>query len=66
MAAKKLIYVCITGTGMYQDFKAVSHELRGLPADTYHIFEMEDGTTVYMNDFGIRSVTISDDPKKLK
>lgn len=63
--ARKLIYVKITGTAINQTFRAVSHEMRGLPAGTYHIFEMEDGTTVYYNDFGVRTVTVADDPKKL-
>ena len=63
--AKKVIYVKISGTGINQSFKALSHELQGLPAGTYHIFELEDGTKVYYNDFGIRTVLIADNPDKL-
>jgi len=63
--AKKLLYVRVTGTAYNQTFGVVSHELRGLPAGTYHIFEMADGTTVFLNDFGIRSVSIADSPEKL-
>lgn len=63
--AKKLIYVKITGTGINQIFRAVSHEINGLPAGTYHVFELEDGTTVFYNDFGIRSIIIADRLEKL-
>jgi hypothetical protein len=62
---KKFIYVKITGTGIFQTFKAVSHELRGLPAGSYHVFELPDGTTIYFNDFGVRSVVVADTPEKL-
>jgi hypothetical protein len=62
---KKFIYVKITGTGIFQTFKAVSHELRGLPAGSYHIFVLEDGTEVFYNDFGVRTVVLADNPEKL-
>jgi hypothetical protein len=37
----------------------------GLPSGTYHIFELENGATVYLNDFGIRTVTVADSLDKL-
>jgi len=63
--AKKLIYVKIIGTGIMQQFQCVAHSVTGYPAGTYHIFEMPDGSTMYLNDFGIRSVVIADTPDKL-
>lgn len=66
MAIKKsLIYVHILGQGINETFRAVSHEVMGFPAGTYHKFVMEDGTDVYFNDFGVRSVKIADRLEKL-
>ena len=62
---KKLLYVRISGTGFSQTWKCVSHEVIGYPAGTYHVFKFEDGSIVYLNDFGIRTVTIADAPEKL-
>jgi hypothetical protein len=64
-AAKKPIFVKITGTGIVQSFQCMSHDMQGLPAGTYHVFEMADGVKMYLNDFGIRTVLIADDPAKL-
>lgn len=57
---KKLIYVKITGQGINERFEAVSHEVKGYPAGTYHCFELINGTELYFNDFGVRSIVISD------
>ncbi len=65
MTAKKLIYVHLRGTGVSETFKALSHEIVGLPADTYHKFVMENGATIYYNGFGIRSVIIADSVEAL-
>jgi len=62
---KKLLYVRLAGTGINQTFQCLSHELKGLPAGNFHIFEMENGATMYVNDFGIRFVTIADSLEKL-
>lgn len=58
--SKKVFYVRIVGSGLLLTFRATSHEIMGLPAGTYHKFVFENGTTVYFNDFGVRSVQISD------
>jgi hypothetical protein len=65
MAVKKVIYVRVSGTSINQYFKVLSHEVLGLPAGTYHVFEMENGAKVFLNDFGVRTVTVADDPDKL-
>jgi len=57
---KKTIFVRILGQSVHENFQAVSHEIVGLPAGTYHKFEMPNGSTVYYNDFGIRSIVIAD------
>ena len=64
--AKSPIYVKIIGTGINEVFKALSHEIKGLPGGTYHVFEMESGATVFFNDFGIRSVTIGNSLEAIK
>jgi hypothetical protein len=56
---KPLIHVKITGTGVNDEFDAVSHEIVGLPAGTYHKFDFVNGVTAYWNDFGIRCVYIA-------
>lgn len=63
--AKKPIYVCIKGQGVYEKFRAASHEVIGLAAGTYHKFILEDGTEVWFNDFGLRTVAIADSMAKL-
>jgi len=60
MAKKNIIFVRIVGTGFNQVLKCHSHDIMGLPAGTYHKFEMDNGSTIYINDFGIRSVTVAD------
>lgn len=50
------ILVEIKGTGINEEFEALSHEILGLPAGTYHKFEMKNGSTLFVNDFGIRTV----------
>jgi len=62
----KVLFVRIVGTAINETFKAREHEVVGFPAGTYHKFQMEDGTTVYFNDFGVRSVTIADSLEKLR
>lgn len=67
MARKRApIYVKITGTGISEEFAALSHEIVGLPAGTYHKFEMPTGAVTYFNDFGVRTVVIADAPEDLK
>jgi hypothetical protein len=61
----KLIFARIAGGGFHQIIKAKSHEIMGLPAGTYHKFELENGTVVYINDFGIRTVTVADSLENL-
>jgi hypothetical protein len=59
MSEKKAgIQVTLTGTGINENFLAMSHEIMGLPAGTYHKFLLEDGTFLYYNDFGLRTVLI--------
>jgi len=55
----KVIYVKILGTGIQEQFRALSHEIVGLPAGTYHKFVLENGAMLYINDFGVRFVTIA-------
>jgi hypothetical protein len=62
----KLIYVKIAGTGIYETIVAKSHEILGQEASTYHLFVLENGTRFYLNDFGIRSLTIADSIDDLK
>lgn len=57
---RRLIFVKILGTGVNETLRCLSHEIKGLPAGTYHVFEMENGSTLYFNDFGVRSVLIAD------
>lgn len=61
----KRIYVKITGTGLNETFQALSHEMIDMRAATYHLFTMPDGTKVYWNDFGIRTIIIADSIDKL-
>jgi hypothetical protein len=63
--AKKLIFVKLSGTGIHEQFRASSHEILGLPAGTYHKFVMENGSTLYVNDFGLRSVVIGDSQEEI-
>lgn len=58
-------YVKVTGTGIHLDFKCKSHTILANPAGTYHKFVMPDGTVFYLNDFGVRTITIADSPDKL-
>lgn len=60
MTSRKLFYARIVGTGINATLKVTSHELRGLPAGTYHVFTLENGAVLYFNDFGVRTVTIAD------
>lgn len=62
-----MIYVKVIGNGLNvpSRFQAKSHEVKGYPAGTYHLFIMENGAKFWLNDFGIRSVTTADDPKDL-
>lgn len=63
--ADKLRFFRIQGTGFDLRLKAKEYELRGLPAGTYHIFTLPDGTIFRMNDFNVRSVTDADSEEKL-
>lgn len=56
--SKNRIRVRILGTGINEFFEAVTHEIVGLPAGTYHKFTYNDGTVTYYNDFGVRSVSV--------
>lgn len=62
---KEDIYIRIIGTGLDQKFKCVSHEVVGLPANTYHKFTYADDTVVWWNDFGVARVIEADSPEKL-
>ena len=55
---KNKIKITIAGQGIAAEFFAVSHEIMGLPAGTYHKFELEGGATLLYNDFGIRQLRI--------
>lgn len=55
---KQLLLVRVLGTGINDSFNALSHEIVGLPAGTYHKFILPNGIEYYLNDFGIRSVAI--------
>jgi hypothetical protein len=57
---KDTITVTLTGTGINEHFTAVSHELVGLPAGTYHKFTLRGGAVLFYNDSGIRTVLIED------
>jgi len=61
----KVIFVKILGTGIHEQFRALSHEIVGLPAGTYHKFAMENGSVLYINDFGVRTVAIAGTPEAL-
>lgn len=65
MIKKNVIFVRIKGTGINESFRCRSHDIISLPAGTYHKFEMESGAITYVNDFGIRSVTIADSVEDL-
>lgn len=59
MANKKAAYaVEMIGTGVQVNFDVVEHELVGLPATTYHKFTFPNGSVMFYNDFGVKSVTI--------
>lgn len=62
---KSLIYVRIIGTAINETFKAISHEVKAYPSNTYHVFEMENGAVLWFNDFGVRSLSIADSPEAL-
>lgn len=62
---EKFLYVRICGTGMDQTIKVLSHDVKEYPANTYHVFEMPNGATFWLNDFGVKSLTIADSPDKL-
>lgn len=62
---KKRIYIKIIGTGIFEKIEAAEHELVGLPADTFHKITLMDGTIVYYNTFGVRSLSVADSLEKL-
>ena len=55
---KMKIHVTMRGQGINEDFDAISHEIKGYPGGTYHVFELANGRLLYYNDFGIRVVQI--------
>lgn len=57
---RKLLRITLTGTGMNQTFLALSHEVVGLPASTYHKFVLENGAIAWKNDFGVSDVIIDE------
>lgn len=54
----KYIHVRVTGTGINDEFDALDHEIVGLAAGTYHKFTLINHIVYYLNDFGVRSVSI--------
>lgn len=60
MSRKGFIFVRLIGTGVDTRFKAITHDIIGMPADTYHKFTLEDGSVVYYNGYGVRTITIAD------
>jgi len=65
MAKKSAIYIKIMGTGIHERIEAASHEIVGMPADTFHKITLMNGTIVYYSSFGIRCLTIADSPVDL-
>lgn len=63
MSKKNEHVAMIRGTGIAQDTECVAHEIVGFPASTYHKFTYADGTVFWLNDFGIRSVTLANKQK---
>ena len=61
----KIFYVRIIGTAISESFKAVSHEVKAYPSNTYHVFGMTNGSMLWFNDFGIRSILFADTPEGL-
>lgn len=63
----KTIFIKIVGSSMVgpQYIEAAEHELVGLPADTFHKITLKNGTVLYFNNFGVRSVVIADNREKL-
>lgn len=62
---KKIIYVRITGATYATSLKVVGHRVEAFPSNTYHVFDMENGSTLWLNDFGIQSLVFAADPKDL-
>lgn len=58
MAKRTILHVIIKGTGIDDEFDAMSHEIIGLRANTYHKFVLLNGIEFFLNDFGVRSVAI--------
>lgn len=58
---KPKIHVVMVGQGFHEEFNAISHEIRGFPGGTYHVFEVVGPNGVrqmFYNDFGVRLVQI--------
>lgn len=55
---KMKIHVVMLGQGMREEFDALSHEIKGFPGGTYHVFDVGHGRTLFYNDFGMRLVQI--------
>lgn len=55
---KMKIHVVMVGQGLREEFDAISHEIKGYPGGTYHVFEVGQGRTLFYNDFGVRLVQI--------
>ncbi len=62
---KNPIYIKILGTGVHERIEAASHEIVGMPADTFHKITLMNGALVYYSSFGIRSIVIADSPVDL-
>jgi len=58
MATKEKLKVTIMGTGIAEVFECLTHQMIDNQASTYHKFTFADGHSVYMNDFGFRTVRI--------
>jgi len=59
MAKRKVISVLVQGTGVNEQFYALSHEIVAFPASTYHKFTYTNGVVVWKNDFGVSQIVIT-------
>lgn len=60
MAKRKSLHIVMHGSGMHEDFLALSHVMHPNPGGTYHEFLLTDGATrAFFNDFGIQKILIT-------
>jgi len=62
---RKESYCRICGTGIDQTLRIFSHEVKSYPSNTYHIFELSNGAVLWLNDFGVKTLTFADSVDKL-